>query len=264
MAEAPCEYMELHGSPTDESVDMEKPNSYTCKAQYLCNWADRYDLGGWFLTGDNGLPIKFPHHTGSTNVRARRLSVKPFDAEQLGSGTIASYQYAILEVDYGIPSFEKGAASELYSESIEPAAEFLTLDNELFAWSDGEELKENEAPGRLFITCDYVLSRYGLTSLPSAVFSLIGCVNNAQFVSPTLGWTFAAQTLLFNPPTASRKVSTEFESLVWDITIRMTYNPNTWNKFWRADTQQWETIKIIGGSTYNNYTPANFGALLPT
>jgi hypothetical protein len=82
-----------------------------------------------------------------------------------------------------------------------------------------------------------------------------------------LGITFPAQTLLFNPPTINRKITTA-GAQAWTVACRFSYRASGWNKSWRAATQQWEQVYYRNpsgsGSTapYNNFSTADFSQVL--
>ena len=260
-------YVEIQGSPV-ETWTLE---GFQATRTLMCDWADRKTLVGELA----GLTYPLIANTGSI---ALQLGSVPFEAENKGAGSVAAYEKALVTVEYG-PS-----EGTVYSESLEPTAEFLTEDYNRFQWGPNvggdpsTPLEENEAPGRLIRGFDYVLTRHNLVIVPTAVIDLIGHVNSAT-VTPLMGifasggWgipsiSFAAETLLFQPPTITRTTTiagVEGATCVY----RLTYKPNWeagvalgWNYFWRAETQKYEAI-YQKDSVFQAelYPTGNFGVL---
>lgn len=195
---------------------------------------------------------------------ALTVGATPFKAEQKGSDDVAAYEKALITVEYGPP--KGGAPPEdvegvLMSESLEPTAEFLTEDYTQFQWGSGATgipLKENEAPGRLMRGLDYVVTLHQVTTLPASTLSHVGFVNSVAISPKTVGLTgltFAIETLLYQPPTIQRVITTE-GAKKWTVTKRYTYKPNWdganargWNWFWRAETGIYEQLYLKGTDT---------------
>jgi hypothetical protein len=152
------------------------------------------------------------------------------------------------------------------TEELEPTAEFQTLDHRWFRWGSatGDSLREEEAPGRLQRGFNYTISQVDMTPpLAASYVALIGSVNNAAFTSPRLGFQFAAETLLYAPPSISRKTNSA-GVVKLDVTRKFTYNPNTWNKFFRAKTGTWDFLYLAGSATpFKPYPTANLTPVLP-
>ena len=62
----------------------------------------------------------------------------------------------------------------------------------------------------------------------------MGSVNATTVVSPTIGLSFAPETLLYTPPTLSRSISTDVIE-AWRAVLTFQYKASGWNKFWRID-----------------------------
>lgn len=212
----------------------------------------------------------WPYHTNG-NVFAVSGSISPFEekADQDGSGLI--YPSATLVVNFETLTKSNNPQNPdvtIFSESLEPTAEFLTVPYKDFKWGSitGKDLKKEEAPGRLEIGLDYVVTFYNMKVIPSAVLTLIGAVNNGPVTSASLGGlTFASETLLFNPPKIVRNVTAVAAQNRYTITLRFTYRRNGWNQFWRAETGTFSRIfhKDRGGIAHNNFPLASFASVLP-
>lgn len=249
-----------------EEVDGSSRESFSedgvsCSVDLRCPWSERHDL----LTNILGNQLLWPYFS-SVPCRAASASAMPMPGgvgTQDGAGY--AYETALISLTFEIRDIEEGENTNIYSESLEPTAEFLTLPHDDFRWgsSEGDEIKSAEAPGRLELGFDYVVSLYGLSSIPGAVLSLPGKCNNGSVTSPSLGMTFGDETLLYNPPTISRTVTTEGDSK-YTMQTRLTYRPSGWNKFWRPKTASYEAMFHKDGSgAYKNFPPASFSGVLP-
>ena len=233
------DHEELDGSPTESYDDQ----GFKAVRVLQCAWADRLTLaeelrGGNRYVGDQYVytrPQRYPHYEQAT---VADVSIAPFGATQAGADTTqASYPYARLTVTYRVPDYGSNPAEEieetLVTESLEPAAEFLTLPHEGYFWKDGADwvpLTETEAPQKLLRMLEWVYTRHQQTHLPSAVLDLVGKVNDSTVTSTTLGLSFPAGTLLYNPPQLEREITTT-GAKAWRVTYRFTYRPSGWNKF---------------------------------
>ena len=254
------DYTELHGSPT-ETWDLF--NGISAQRKLMCAWDDRYTLAAGLV----GLST-YVHH-GSAVLLATGCTIAPFNAKQLGTGNLAAYENAVLDIKYTVPTLEETEEeSGIYvSESLEPAAEMMSLDHTGFKWkSSGDALKPDEAPGRMFSTLDYVVTRHRMASIPNWFLTLIGCINNDTVTAPLLGLSFAARTLLFNPPTLQRQVNFDMTSMGWNATIRLTHQPNEWNRFWNKAMPKGSAVGDYdeiqyGGTDYESFTEADFSVI---
>lgn len=239
-----------------------------------CAWADRLTLaqelqGIFFRSGAYtlDLPHLYPHLDVARCVGVPNI-VGHDDDRPMPDGadtSVATYTFALLTVKYGV-LFPNGGLGvdgrELTDETIEPFSEFLTLPPDDLTWgSGGDPLTADEAPGQLFRGFNWVFTRTNVLSIPSEYASLIGCVNNASITSTALGFTFPAETLLYTPPTLSRKMNPDGVTSKWTLTLRMSFKPQEWNKFFRAATGTYEEI-FAGTTRIRPYTPADFSVLV--
>jgi len=253
------ECYELDGSPVEEATD----TSFKATVKLRCPWSVRRTLSA-------ELSDYTTYGGGVVAARARSISIEPFTHVQGADGVLAAdYEDAIVTVQY---VFDKDTPSEdggdLFSESLEPTAQNLTMQWQRFRWKTSQKnVEEGEKPSKILRGLDYVLTKYNLASIPAAALTLVGCCNSAAVTASTLGLTFAAQTLLFNPPTIQRKVSLgSSPSLKWTATYRLTYNAGGWNKFWVAHDNPpvWDTLQVHTGAGYVDYVqypPADFSGI---
>ncbi len=163
---------------------------------------------------------------------------------------------------------EKG--SILYvSEELQPASEFLTLSEEKLFWTSGtpptNPVTSTEVPTYLLRMFDWVYTLHNVISLPAAVFTLPGYINDASVTSRDLGRVFAAGTLLCGNPSLNRQITSEGIT-AWTVTFRFTYKAEGWNNFPRLSTNgtgiTWGPVYASDGTRKYPYTSANFGAIV--
>ncbi len=221
----PC--AEMDGSPT-ESASME---NFRAVVTMRCAWEDRYSLAN--EVSDQSIYQRAP----DSGARARTVTIEPLTrtlgADDVSLGNL--YEEPKITSEYvGDKRTPQEADGALFSEELQPTAEHLTLPGKNFVWASSQKrLTDDEAPGILVRGLDYVLTHYGVTTIPAAALTLVGCVNNATVNAYFLGLSFPAETLLFNPPTTTRRVILKpTPQLKWTLVYRFTYKPNGWNKFW--------------------------------
>lgn len=252
---------EMHGTAKETWSN----EQVSCDVQLRAKWSDRHGIMSNLLTA----PLAWPYHSNG-NVYAVSGGMQPMieSATKDGSGLV--YEFAILSVHFETLTKSTGGNNTdvtIFSESIDPTANFLTIPPDGFFWkgsgSQLTPLKQEEAPGKLEIGLDYGVTYYNLTFIPAAALTLIGSVNSAPVVSPSLGLTFGAETLLYNPPKITRNITTQGNNR-YTMACRFTYKQAGWNQFWRAETGGYSRIYYPDGTTpYNNYPLQNFAGVLP-
>lgn len=261
-------FEEMESSPVERLL----PSGFQATRRLKCAWADRLDLARE-LSGsaewvEDALVVT-PAATYPTFSAAavRSVEISPFgsvsaDAED---SSLAAYPAAILTVRYATPSADSSSSASpttLVAESLEPTVEFLTLSADGLRWTSttGTALLPDEAPSRLIRGLNWVYTRYRMPVVVPATFSLVGKVNSASITSTTLGVSFAAETLLYNPPTLRRTTSLAGVS-DWQVTYRFSYRPTGWNRFWRSSTAAFEQI-FTASAGLTVYPTGDFTALL--
>ena len=190
-------------------------------------------------------PHRFPWEPA---MLARAAEITPF-----GRGTLdptksnaMTYPHARVRVTYA--TSEYGDANDLPTgeESLTPSVRFLTVGGSDLFWdrsgADGVDLAD-DLPGLAIRSLDYAVTIPEMPTLPSAVLDLVGTVNAAAWSSTRLGLTFAAETLMYQPPSLKRTV-TAFGVGAWKAEFRFAYNPFGWNTFYRSS----ETETYAGGT----------------
>lgn len=195
-----------------------------------------------------------------------------------------SYEKAVVTVTYELPGIggpvqvegDRGRGDWI-SENFQPSAEFSTLDKDHFEWFDENStltdklktLKENDAPGKLFVGMDYVFTRHGVTSISPELFTTVNHVNLTAIalVTPLLSTiTFAPETMLYRGASLDRSVSKSGEStmdLVMTFSMRQIPDPIVstrfygWNHFFHAGAGRWLRLKRKeDGGIHLNYPSA--------
>lgn len=248
---------EEQGSPRERWAE---GSGYEVERVFRCAWEDRWAVAAVYLGN---------HYLLSEMCIARSATCAGVTARQKGSGSVASYQSALVTVTYNtLSSRDKPRETvngQIISERIESATEFMTRDYELFAWdaSGDTPIKPDEAPGELKKMTNYLLTLYDLENVPNEAFDYCGHVNNAAVhtKTPGLNKTFAAETLLLQPAQMSRTISVDdgvLTGLKWQLDLSFVHKPDGWNKFWRAASQAWAQM-YVSGSAYKPYPLAPFG-----
>lgn len=217
-------------------------------------WASRHALMTDLLA--NARP--WPHGTYTRPPVAFSCAIKPFLTTSASVGQSITYDDAIISVVYNHQS------KDLVSESLEPTADFITLDHRFFRWgaANGPPLKQNEAPGRLRRGLNLARTLYNVPSpLTTQLLTAVGGVNNAQYVSSLLGLTFPIGTLLFTPPNLAITVDTTGTD-GYTVAMKFMYRPEGWNKYWRSDAQAYQELFIVGGSAYKSYPEVSMSDLI--
>jgi hypothetical protein len=248
----------------------------TIEHKYQCAWGDRLELMknllGWWTGSSFNWPHKYePEAAGGLlrDVYATKCNIEP-----LGPVTDDSYYYkkAILNVTYERLDYYNGSFTSpggtvsnrqvLFTERLEPAAEFLTLNRSNLYWGTGNDkyrLKDEdiETPTMVIKMLDWVLEFSHVQYLNTNHLDAIGKVNLTEVTPRTLGVSFPAETLLCGNVSASREFTRSFNNpaySTWAMTYRFTYrnngtyaSPMGWNHYPRTDNASssglsWERI----------------------
>jgi len=233
-------HQEMDGSPT-ESQDQYGPR---IQRKLLCAWADRWTLIAQLLGHTEGgiyyLAHKCPYHS---SLRAQSIGgISGWGERTQQAGATYVYEFAEIDVDYRRATTDPASGDSAdpnmtyISESIEGAAEFITLPNQKLYWDDDAvaQLGTSEAPAMLLKTINWVYTIHRLATIPEEFLSYVGGINSAAITSITLNRTFAARTLLYNPPQFSRDITSEGVQ-AWQATLRFTERKKEWNKFPKTD-----------------------------
>lgn len=228
----------------------------SCSVQLRVPYSSRYTLINELVGGR----APWPFGPGAFPPRAFSAACVPEGSDVLSDTQGVVYNIALVTVNYSTK------AKELISESLEPSAEFLTLDYRRFRWAaaNGEPILENEAPGKLRHGLNLVRTLHDVAGpLPVSMLTLPGSCNNDDYTSTLLGLTFAEETLLFGTPNISRVIKTTGAE-GFTIRLSFTHKPSGWNKFWRAKTEDYAEMFDVngGGARFINYPPEDYSDYL--
>lgn len=234
-----------------ESDDLEGGIKATATVRVA--WADRRALVQDVLLNHRPWP-----HQSVSGLRAFSCATQQVETEYVTDGQTCVVIDALVTINYSTQ------IKDLISEELEPTVEFQTLDHRRFRWgaANGPCLIEAEAPGRQLRGLNLSRTIYEVNPpLPTTLLTEFGKVNNAVYASALLGLTFGVETLLYHPPQLSRVYKSD-GSRAFTVSLKFGYKPNTWNKFWRAETQLYSRIFDVGGAQYYNFPLGNFAAFL--
>lgn len=253
--------------------DISRP-SITVMDKLQCVWEERIKLAKilvGLVVGDTGYP---PHKYDSgleplVGIYVKSVKIEPVIGLEPSSEPLGKYTKAQLTVTYGSLEYDLPEEEEVtyINESVEPAAEFLTLSTKGLYWGTGEDKKEliaSEAPAIIVRMVDWVYTLYRIKTIPNWIWTYPGCVNDGNIISRRLNRIFAAGTLLCGNPALSKEVTSE-GTRSWTITVRFTYRPEGWNKFPRVSeggALSFETIYNSVGTPKVFYLPADFGVIV--
>lgn len=262
-------HKQLAPSP-DESYDEE---SFSASRSFKVTWDDRHDfarqLRGWiegswpnFIVH---LPDRYPDVRGAFVRSVRMKGIGKSSAEGSDTDRISYADgYAEVTAQYstkGQSEGQGGAGGDspiaIVTESLEPAAEFVTLSGELLHWEaqDGPEVEDGEATV-LARSIEWVYTIHQLTTMPAAFINLVGFVNNSQVFSHSLNFTFDPEVLLYQGASPRRIITTEGVE-AWEATLRFTARRFGWNKWWRSGYNEPQSIYTSTGE-YKPFPQANF------
>lgn len=221
-----------------------------------CAWSDRYNLVDDLL----GNMRAWPHGGWADPPRASSAKIAPFATTNAPAvGQSITYDDALVTVQY------THDVVDLISESIEPNADFITVDHRNFRWSEpgGPPLTPEEAPGKLRNSLSLVRTLYRVQPpLPLALLSSPGKCNHEPYTSQLLGLTFDKETLMFVPPHLSRVIRTD-GSKGFTVKLKFGYKPEGWNSYWRAQSSAYQAIyNPSTGVVYKSHPLADLSAFL--
>ncbi len=250
---------EMNDSPQEEWSE----KGLTATVRLMVPWAYRTTLVGEIV----GNWQVYPRNPQS-GARATSATVVPYPGALTGqllwTPDATTFEQALVTIKY-VRDSQTPETADLISEQLSPTAEFLTLDPKDFSWdiAGKQPLKEGEAPGLLVRGLEYTVTQHKVFNIPAACLTLPGSVNAAAYFSRLLGLSFPAETLLYSPPDSQRKITANAEEPpAWQLTHKLAYKPQGWNRFWNPRTGKFDKI-YRKGVEYKNHPPASFAGVLP-
>lgn len=228
----------------------------SASVQLFCAYSDRHELASDILSNHR----VWPKGSASLLPTAYGAGIEPWDDAGTVDGQTISPGTALVTIRYSTKRVE------LVTEEIEPTTEAVPLPYQYFRWfPSGDAITEDETPTWWRRRITFV--RNEMFVPPDAIngdlYTLVGSCNKNQFISGLLpNFAPAAQTLLFDVPVIHMKYNSIGDTQ-YDLTKRFLYQPQGWNNYFRAKTQQWEAIQFAGsGEQQFNYPPADFSNIL--
>ena len=183
-----------------------------------------------------------------------------------------TWTHARISVGYAVPDYslsQAGGDGEqvIVSESLDAAAEFITLPHNKLFWTYGggsatDPINREVPIGRLLRMVNWNYTIHHVLRVTKNVIDLVGSVNSIDVTSPTLGLTFPAETLLYNGPRMSQEITVSgFRARTLEMSY--TYRPAGWNKLPRfAGNGDFAIFYDEFGNQVKPYPPADFNLLL--
>lgn len=271
-AELTVTHEQLEPSPNEVYGE---DNSFNATRILKCAWSARHDLArqlrGYF-SGDwpnhiVHLPHRYPDQPAAFVRSISRITGKGKTSAGIVDSNVLNYSYAELAVNYGTSGQGEGQGQDgddaplaIITESLEPAAEFITLSGETLAWDNpgGPPVEAGDEPSILVPGLDWIYTIHQITNLPAAFISLTNFVNQYSVVSSSLNYTFPAETLLYHGPSPRRIITTEGAE-AWEVTLRFTVRFGGWNMWWRSGSAQPEPQRIFTSTgEYRPFPVADF------
>jgi len=259
-------YKELEGSG---KVSYRAEGGVVAERIFEVDWADRLtfadELRGTVGPVIRTRPATFP---GMDWMFCVDVAVEG-SGRVLGTSDVIAYDKAKVTARYEPGEFDEGDDRLLVTESLEPSVEFLTMPSEGLFWDNAQEepIAPEEAPGKLHIELAWIYTKHEVLELPAATLTLLGHVNQVAMRSPTLGLTFAAETLLYHIRPLVREITTEGVQ-AWTVTYVFNYNPPGWNKYYRPSeedgdgTPVWQSMYDDTGDVWKQYPTGDFNLIV--
>ena len=184
---------------------------------------------------------------GKAPLKVQDIDLTFLETEYDTDEQVIVYKKAQLDVSY---SYDRGGSSEsggggggsgtgrqLYTESLEPIVEVISVMDYQFYWSIREEpsgittfypLDETNIPTYRTYSINIERTYFNWIMVPISFLQLVGFVNDAELV--LMGVTFPIETLLFIPRNINRSVSSEGTE-GYSVQVGFSYNYGGWNKF---------------------------------
>lgn len=265
------------------SAAMLTQNQFTDTRVYKTSWANSLQfaqdvLGNVFATGSDGsmLTILGIQHPVFPQARAHAARIEARGTNTGDDPHVQTWTFAHIHVEYAVPEFtpvlvEGGDATVLASERLDVATEFVTLPNQDLYWYNpaptvATPLSREQRATKLLAVVNWIYTIHSIRVVPKEVFTLAGHVNNDNVTSPTFGWLFAQDELLYNGPRLSRQITSQGNgafNLEMSFSIRDKTGAGVggWNQFWK-DGDGPKQIQKKDGTIVNPYTRSDFSNLL--
>ena len=192
-------YEELAGSPVVSSRMSDVGMVTSIVRKVKCAWADRVTVANYLASNPFGF--------GGEYYACNGLEVEPFNERgeycaPTGSGSDATYMYAIVTAIYGLRINDYSSAENWFSWTEDVDTETLVIDRMV---GDTVQIDVSDvvppdynARMRIYIPLlRYTLFAKRLGALPAACLTMLGCVNNSNVRLGSLG-SWAPGSVLYS------------------------------------------------------------------
>ncbi len=259
------DYSEVGGWPKE----VYSITGFAGERRVTCAWGDRHALAVGLMTPPDNI---YPYNSSGAlvthlpNVEGLRKGRQA----QGDTADMASYEKAVLTVNYSTFGIATGRTSTglLITEWTEGWSEHKTLNHAELQWgpdATDDALRPSEGPSKIEPGMDYILMYHSLSSLPAALLTQQGTVNDAVVSSYLLGLSFPTETVQYMSPMVKHRVTTE-GSTGYQVRYRFRFKPNIqdgeakgWN--WHWNTAEGKYQQVYNKKTLalvKSYTPATF------
>lgn len=218
-----------------------------------CAWTDRAQLIEELSQTAN---LSWPYDNGPSDALARYAADFPVGKQGVdpGDASLATYEEAEVIVKYYTKGPQLIGGATLISERLQPYAIAERFAAGPLRWGSnaGDPLLERESPPFLMYGLEYICRYHGLLGVPGWVLARVGTCNSNIVGTYILGLSFAAETLLYLPPTVEDTVSMA-RLTTFDVTVRYKYHPAGWNKLRRQTTGEYLDVYVAGGDRLIRY-----------
>lgn len=243
-------HYEISGWPREKA----RWDAFAAERKLLCAWSDRFTLASE-LYANNTYPYETNPGAVVTNINIEPL--RRGEQSQGVSSDMASYEYAVLTVNYSTQTGGYLHGDTLVSEWLETGSEYKQLDYRQIQWGTGSSalaLFPSEAPVVNQPTIDYVLVYHDLAVIPAWTTTAVGKVNSNAVAALLLGIVFAPETLLFMGANATRRITTA-GAQAFKVKTRFRWKSNGghgWNYAWNQRANNgvgdWEKMYFTDSS----------------
>jgi len=214
-----------------------------------CAWVDRAALIADLMTQAGG---SYPHDDGTPYAYVRKITPRGRGQTSSGGTNLIAYSESVLEVYYDSagPQWVNGSyiTEAMVAEQfhIHPPGGNLSWTGSV-KLTDGEKSTSTPLYGWSYT---YTLGR--MLAMPSVPAAHVGSCNATVQTCGSFNLSMAAQTVLYGPPSVS-KHSEMGEGTRYTASCSRPINPYGWNKFFRAETNAWESLYLPNGNVFIRY-----------
>jgi len=253
-------YEELAGSPTEiRRFSTAVENIFEGVRKLKCAWSDRNSLVEELLntpypywTDYKFYPVAFkiyPYSDGS--------AVQPIS----GTPGAATYDYAIVEVHYGVRPASGGTNLFTFVEKLERGSMAISFDPGELKYSDGTPVSLGARPT---IHVPILLYEYIVTGIvgPTAgAYSLCGYVNSTIFSTKSLGLSWGPDRVLCGPVNV-RSHFHQAGTAHYRWAVPFQIHPVSWQYEFNPSTGEWQAlVKRKNNTAIYKYPRANLNAI---